>query len=80
MNVIFVWKLVITMWPNHADVAGALQMSRVTRTQKQGVSDKYSMSEEFTKENSLLLFAVVYLRGEFRIGIKYVINEAIRIV
>jgi hypothetical protein len=38
------------------------------------------MSEEFTSENSLLLFVVVYLRGEFKIGIRYVINEAISIV
>lgn len=68
------------MCPNHADVAGAPQISRVTKMHKQGVNTKYSISEEFTNENSLLLLAVVYLRGEFNIGIKYVMNEAISIV
>jgi hypothetical protein len=47
---------------------------------KQGVNDRYSISDELTNENSLLLFVVVYLRGELSIGIKYVINEATNIV
>jgi len=47
---------------------------------KQGVRERYNISEELTKENSLLLLVVVYFKGEFRIGIRYVINDAINIV
>ena len=70
----------MTIWPNHADVAGALQISKVAKMHKHGVTVTYNISEELTNENSLLLFAFVYLSGEFNIGIRYVINDAISIV
>ena len=55
-------------------------MRRAAKIHKQGVNVKYSTSDEFTNENSLLLLAFVYLRGEFSIGMRYVMNEIISTV
>jgi hypothetical protein len=80
MNVSLIWKPVTTTCPNQADVAGAPQISKTKKIHMQGVKDKYSISEEFIKENSLLLLAVVYLSGEFNTGIRYSIKDIVSIV
>ena len=76
-NVIFNWKLVTTICPNHAEIEGAVHRQADKATQSSGVKTTHRKSAPPTKVNSLFVFDEVNLRGEFIIGKAYETSDAI---
>jgi hypothetical protein len=58
----------MTICPNHADVDGALQKSKLRVIHTNGVTKTYIKSKALTIRNSLLFFDVVYFSGELTTG------------